>query len=317
MAPIRGSAPATGWWSRPTRATAPSCGCRRRRHRHQHGSRAPGPLGHGRGDEGRLRAVRRQHSVLWFRGALPRPPRGAGDDPASSTAASSPTASRRRPMCARRSCCTDRKGATFDVAVQDRAHRRAARTMKPMRLPMLGQHNVQNALAAIAVGVEMDIDEDTIRSALAGFKGVKRRFTHVGEAGGITVIDDYGHHPVEIAAVLKAAAAGRRARRDRGGAAAPLFPPGDPVRGILHLHERCRHGDRRRRLCRRRGADRGHRQGRAGRRPARARPSQRGRRCPARTRWPRWCNAIAKPATSSSASAPAASPTGRMPCRTS
>jgi UDP-N-acetylmuramate--alanine ligase len=95
-------------------------------------------------------------------------------------------------------------GATFEVTVQDRATGRA-RTMKPFRLPMLGAHNVQNALAAVAVGVEMEIDEDTLRSALAGFKGVKRRFTRVGEAGGITVIDDYGHHPVEIAAVLKAA----------------------------------------------------------------------------------------------------------------
>jgi UDP-N-acetylmuramate--alanine ligase len=99
---------------------------------------------------------------------------------------------------------TDRMGATFEVTVQDRASGRA-RTMKPFRLPMLGAHNVQNALAAVAVGVEMEIDEDTIRSALAGFKGVKRRFTRVGEAGGITVIDDYGHHPVEIAAVLRAA----------------------------------------------------------------------------------------------------------------
>jgi UDP-N-acetylmuramate--alanine ligase len=99
---------------------------------------------------------------------------------------------------------TDRMGATFEVTVQDRASGRA-RTMKPFRLPMLGAHNVQNALAAVAVGVEMEIDEDTIRSALAGFKGVKRRFTRVGETGGITVIDDYGHHPVEIAAVLKAA----------------------------------------------------------------------------------------------------------------
>jgi UDP-N-acetylmuramate--alanine ligase len=70
---------------------------------------------------------------------------------------------------------------------------------------MLGAHNVANALAAIAVGVEMEIPEDTIRTALLGFKGVKRRFTRTGEAGGITVIDDYGHHPVEIAAVLKAA----------------------------------------------------------------------------------------------------------------
>jgi len=99
---------------------------------------------------------------------------------------------------------TDRMGATFQVTVRDRTSGRT-RTTKPMRLPMLGQHNVQNALAAIAVGFEMDIDEETIRTALAGFKGVKRRFTRCGEAGGITVIDDYGHHPVEIAAVLKAA----------------------------------------------------------------------------------------------------------------
>ena len=99
---------------------------------------------------------------------------------------------------------TDRLGATFEVVVQDRATGRA-RNLKPFRLPMLGQHNVQNALAAIAVGVEMDVPDDTIRSALAGFKGVKRRFTRVGEVGGITIIDDYGHHPVEIAAVLKAA----------------------------------------------------------------------------------------------------------------
>ena len=99
---------------------------------------------------------------------------------------------------------TDRAGATFEVVVTDRATGRARR-MKPFRLPMLGQHNVQNALAAIAVGVEMEVGEDVIRTALAGFKGVKRRFTRVGEVGGIAVIDDYGHHPVEIAAVLKAA----------------------------------------------------------------------------------------------------------------
>jgi UDP-N-acetylmuramate--alanine ligase len=57
----------------------------------------------------------------------------------------------------------------------------------------------------VAVGVEMDIDDTTLRSAFAGFRGVNRRFTKTGESGGITVIDDYGHHPVEIAAVLKAA----------------------------------------------------------------------------------------------------------------
>ncbi|GIX10419.1 UDP-N-acetylmuramate--L-alanine ligase [Elioraea sp.] len=98
----------------------------------------------------------------------------------------------------------DRLGATFEVVVSDR-HAGRTRRLKPFRLPMLGAHNVQNALAAIAVGVEMELPEETIRTALLGFKGVKRRFTRTGEVGGITVIDDYGHHPVEIAAVLKAA----------------------------------------------------------------------------------------------------------------
>ena len=98
----------------------------------------------------------------------------------------------------------DSRGATFQVAVTDRVRNRT-RQLGPFRLPMLGRHNVQNALAAVAVAVEMMIDDDTIRSAFAGFAGVKRRFTRTGEAGGITVIDDYGHHPVEIAAVLRAA----------------------------------------------------------------------------------------------------------------
>ncbi|MBN8871295.1 MAG: UDP-N-acetylmuramate--L-alanine ligase [Rhodospirillales bacterium] len=98
----------------------------------------------------------------------------------------------------------DKSGSTFEVVVTDRARGRTRR-MGPFRLQMLGQHNVQNALAAIAVGVEMEIDNETLRSALLSFKGVKRRFTKTGEANGITVIDDYGHHPVEIAAVLKAA----------------------------------------------------------------------------------------------------------------
>jgi UDP-N-acetylmuramate--alanine ligase len=99
---------------------------------------------------------------------------------------------------------SDRKGATFHVTVADRARNRDRR-LGPFRLPMLGTHNVQNALAAIAIAVEMNIDDTTLRSAFAGFKGVKRRFTETGQSGGITVIDDYGHHPVEIAAVLKAA----------------------------------------------------------------------------------------------------------------
>jgi UDP-N-acetylmuramate--alanine ligase len=98
----------------------------------------------------------------------------------------------------------DKLGSTFEVIITDRARNRSRRSL-PFRLPMLGQHNVQNALAAIAVGVEMEIDDATLRSALLSFRGVKRRFTKTGETGGITVIDDYGHHPVEIAAVLKAA----------------------------------------------------------------------------------------------------------------
>ena len=98
----------------------------------------------------------------------------------------------------------DRAGSTFEVVVTDRAQNRTRRIDR-LRLPMLGSHNVQNALAAIAIGLEMEIDDTTLRNAFLGFKGVKRRFTKTGEAGGITIIDDYGHHPVEIAAVLKAA----------------------------------------------------------------------------------------------------------------
>jgi UDP-N-acetylmuramate--alanine ligase len=79
-------------------------------------------------------------------------------------------------------------------------------------LPMPGRHNVQNALAAIAVAAELGCDDDTIRAGFARFGGVRRRFTRVGEVGGAVVIDDYAHHPVEIRAVLSAAreAAGGR-----------------------------------------------------------------------------------------------------------
>jgi UDP-N-acetylmuramate--alanine ligase len=98
----------------------------------------------------------------------------------------------------------DATGAAFDVIVTDRQHDRRT-TLSDFHLPMVGAHNVQNALAAIAVALDMGIAEDVIRRALAGFRGVKRRFTKTGESNGITVIDDYGHHPVEIAAVLHAA----------------------------------------------------------------------------------------------------------------
>jgi UDP-N-acetylmuramate--alanine ligase len=95
-------------------------------------------------------------------------------------------------------------GLGFDIEVTDRSGELETR-LQDMRLPMLGHHNAMNALAAVTVAREMGLEEDTIRGSLAGFGGVKRRFTRTGEAGGITVIDDYGHHPVEIAAVLAAA----------------------------------------------------------------------------------------------------------------
>ena len=99
--------------------------------------------------------------------------------------------------------------AHFDVSLPD------GERIEGCTLPMPGDHNVSNALAAIAVARYLGMDLDAIREALANFKGVNRRFTKVGEALGVTIIDDYGHHPVEIAAVLKAA---RQAVADTPGA---------------------------------------------------------------------------------------------------
>ncbi len=90
--------------------------------------------------------------------------------------------------------------AHFDVAFQV-----SGDVIEGCTLPMPGDHNVSNALSAIAVARHLGMSADEIRAALAAFGGVNRRFTRVGEVNGVTVIDDYGHHPVEIAAVLKAA----------------------------------------------------------------------------------------------------------------
>ena len=106
---------------------------------------------------------------------------------------------------------TDLEGLRFDVEIAERAGT-PLRRLEGLVLPMFGRHNAQNALAAIAIALEMGVPEDRIRSGLAGFGGVNRRFTRTGEAGGITVIDDYGHHPVEIAAVLSAARTATRGR---------------------------------------------------------------------------------------------------------
>ena len=90
--------------------------------------------------------------------------------------------------------------AHFDVEFQE-----DETALRGLRLPMTGDHNVSNVLSAIAVARHLGVKETEIKSALENFKGVNRRFTKVGEVDGVTIIDDYGHHPVEIAAVLKAA----------------------------------------------------------------------------------------------------------------
>ena len=90
--------------------------------------------------------------------------------------------------------------AHFDVALQAEDM-----VIEGCSLPMPGDHNVSNALSAIAVARHLGMKADQIRTALANFGGVNRRFTRVGEINGVTIIDDYGHHPVEITAVLKAA----------------------------------------------------------------------------------------------------------------
>lgn len=92
----------------------------------------------------------------------------------------------------------------FTVAFRDRAGN-AAHEIAGLSLPMPGRHNALNATAAIAVARELGISDDQIRKGLAGFGGVKRRFTRTGDWNGVAIFDDYGHHPVEIAAVLKAA----------------------------------------------------------------------------------------------------------------
>ncbi len=92
----------------------------------------------------------------------------------------------------------------FAVEIRDRIRLTHLR-IEGLRLPMPGEHNALNATAAIAVADQLKVPAEAIRKGLLGFSGVKRRFTKTGVVGGITIIDDYGHHPVEIAAALKAA----------------------------------------------------------------------------------------------------------------
>jgi UDP-N-acetylmuramate--alanine ligase len=96
----------------------------------------------------------------------------------------------------------DNGKAYFDILLQNEGQ---DVKIEDCTLPMPGDHNVSNALAAVAVARHLGMKRDEIREALAGFAGVNRRFTKVAEVNGVTIIDDYGHHPVEIAAVLRAA----------------------------------------------------------------------------------------------------------------
>jgi UDP-N-acetylmuramate--alanine ligase len=92
----------------------------------------------------------------------------------------------------------------FTILFRDRAGQ-AVHELKNLALPMPGRHNALNATAAVAVARELGVGDDLIRNALANFEGVRRRFTRTGIWNGVTIVDDYGHHPVEIAAVLRAA----------------------------------------------------------------------------------------------------------------
>ncbi|MCA0369754.1 MAG: UDP-N-acetylmuramate--L-alanine ligase [Proteobacteria bacterium] len=101
-------------------------------------------------------------------------------------------------------------GTTFDVTLSQRIQDFWPNTpygpeMKDLFLPLLGEHNASNALAAIACALELGLSQDAIRAGLAAFSGVERRFTRVGSVGGVHIIDDYAHHPAEIRAVLRTA----------------------------------------------------------------------------------------------------------------
>jgi UDP-N-acetylmuramate--alanine ligase len=101
-------------------------------------------------------------------------------------------------------------GSRFDAVVLDRDGER--RTIEGVEVSMPGRHNIQNALAAIAVALEMGLSDEAIAQGFERFDGVKRRFTRVGEADGAIIIDDYAHHPTEIRAVLAAAREGAQGR---------------------------------------------------------------------------------------------------------
>jgi len=105
-----------------------------------------------------------------------------------------------------------RDGSSFDIVIADRKSGEE-RIIEKLHLPMVGGHNTLNAAAAISIALEMGIADDLIRKGLTNFEGIKRRFTKTGEVDGVSIIDDYGHHPVEISAVLEAASTATPAGR--------------------------------------------------------------------------------------------------------
>ena len=98
----------------------------------------------------------------------------------------------------------DPTGSHFNVIVSNRITATSV-DLGTFTMPMVGDHNIRNALAAIAIAQEMGVEPDVLKRALMNFSGVKRRFTRTGVVNDVTIVDDYGHHPVEIAAVLAAA----------------------------------------------------------------------------------------------------------------
>ena len=202
----------------------------------------------------------------------------------------------------------------FSVLIRERATGRAT-YIDDLALPMPGRHNALNATAAIAVAHELGASVDVIRKAIGAFGGVKRRFTRTGEWNGVAIYDDYGHHPVEIAAVLKAARAAASGKviavvqphrytrlaslfdafatcfNDADTViVADVYPAGEaPIEGV----DKNALADRDRR----------------------ARPSARDRPARRRRSSRRSCARSPSPAISSSSSAPARSPNGPMRCR--
>ena len=115
----------------------------------------------------------------------------------------------RRRTCACSTSTSPGGTSRFNVLIRDRKSG-SATYIEDVVMPMPGHHNALNATAAIALAMELKVPVETIRTALKTFGGVKRRFTRTGDWHGAAIFDDYGHHPVEIAAVLRAARASTR-----------------------------------------------------------------------------------------------------------